>query len=45
MRWDAEDIGEALDLLDREASLPTVAVAFGCADGGGGRPAHQLAEL
>jgi hypothetical protein len=45
LRWDAEDVGEALDLLDGEASLSAIAVAFGCADRGGGGPAHQLAEF
>jgi len=40
----AEDAGQPIDLLSGESPLPTVAVAFGSAHGGGCGPAHQLAE-
>jgi hypothetical protein len=42
---DTEDGGQAGYLLGSESALPTVAVTFGRAHGGGSRPAHQPAEL
>lgn len=42
---DAEDACQSLNLLGSESPLPAITVAFGRAHGGGGRPAHQLAEL